>query len=236
MTDLYADLATAVSERLAERRPPHVVGIGGPVAVGKSTVAESVAAALVDHGRRVRVVATDCFLLTNEVLAERGLTYLKGFPETFDLDAAVRFVQAVKARERRIEIPVYSHALYDVIPDEKTVIEGPDLVILEGVIALQPPVVRLLDAAIYVDAEEDLVRTWFIERFMRLTERAKSDPSSFYAQIAEMGETRARELAEATWDSINGVNLRQHIGPSRRNANFVLRKALDHKVVKLTTA
>src|SRR5437763_14615268 len=112
----HSELADAIAAHLDGRRPPHVVGIGGAVAVGKSTVAEALAAALVDRGRRVRVVATDCFLLTNEVLAERGLTFLKGFPESFDLDAAVRFVEAVKSSERRIEIPVYSHALYDVMP------------------------------------------------------------------------------------------------------------------------
>jgi len=229
------ELAEALVERLSGRRPPHVVGIAGPVAVGKSTIAEELANALVDRGRRVRIVATDCFLLTNEVLAERGLTFLKGFPESFDLNAIVRFVEDVKARVTRIEIPVYSHALYDVMPDEKIVIEGPDLVILEGVVTLQPPVVRLLDAAIYVDAEEGFVRRWFVERFLRLTELAKGDPTSFYASFADMGEARVRELADATWDSINGVNLRQHIGPSRRNATFVVTKAEDHKMVGFST-
>lgn len=232
MSDTYAEVADAVVARLAERRPPHVVGIGGAVAVGKSTVAEELASALVDRGRRVRIVATDCFLLTNEILAERGLTFLKGFPESFDLDAAVRFVQSVKAGERRIEIPVYSHALYDVLPDEKVLIEGSDLVILEGVISLQAPVVRLLDAAIYVDADEELVRTWFVERFNRLVLQARSDPSSFYAPFTDLGATRVRELAEATWDSINGVNLRQHIAPSRKNADFVLTKGAEHRLVR----
>lgn len=234
MGEPLAELADAVVARLADRRPPHVVGIGGAVAVGKSTIAEALSMALVERGRRVRIVATDCFLLTNEVLAERGFSFLKGFPESFDLHALTRFVQDVKARERRIEIPVYSHALYDVMPDEKIVIEGPDLVILEGVVALQAPVVRLLDAAIYVDADEEIVRKWFMERFLRLTERAKNDPSSFYAPFAELSEARVRELADATWDSINGVNLRQHIGPSKRNAHFVLTKAEDHRAVRLS--
>jgi type I pantothenate kinase len=220
---------------LADRRPPHVVGIGGPVSVGKSTIADELASAMVDRGRRVRVVATDCFLLTNEVLAEQGLTFLKGFPESFDLQALTRFVQDVKARAKRIEIPVYSHSLYDVLPDEKVVIEGPDLVILEGVVTLQAPVVTLLDAAIYVHADEDTVKSWFTERFVRLTERAKQDPASFYASFAELGEKRVRELAAATWDSINGVNLSQHIGPSRRNANFVVTKAADHSFVRFST-
>jgi type I pantothenate kinase len=232
VSNFLAELADGVAARLAERRPPHVVGIGGPVAVGKSTIAEELATAFIDRGRRVRIVATDCFLLTNEVLAERGLTFLKGFPESFDLGAITRFVQDVKAGERRIEIPVYSHALYDVMPDEKVVIEGADLVILEGVVTLQAPVVRLLDAGIYIHADEDTVKSWFVERFVRLTERAKGDPTSFYASFAELGETRVMELAVATWDTINGVNLRQHIEPSRRNATFVVTKAADHSIVR----
>ncbi len=232
MSDVLDQLADAVAARLADRRPPHVVGVGGPVAVGKSTIAEEVASAMVDRGRRVRIVATDCFLLTNETLADRGLTFLKGFPESFDLTALTRFVQAVKARERRVEIPVYSHSLYDVMPDEKVVIEGSDLVILEGVVALQAPVVRLLDAAIYVHADEDTVKEWYIERFVRLTERAKKDPASFYAQFGDLNETRVKELAAATWDSINGVNLRQNIAPSLRNAHFVVTKAKDHSFVR----
>jgi type I pantothenate kinase len=210
-----------------------VVGIGGPVAVGKSTIAEELGSAMVDRGRRVRIVATDCFLLTNEILAERGLTFLKGFPESFDLRGLTRFVQDVKERAPRIEIPVYSHSLYDVLPDEKVIIEGPDLVIVEGVVTLQAPVVRLLDAGIYVDADEDTVKAWFVERFVRLTERAKTDPMSFYATFAELTDKRLKELANATWDTINGVNLRQHIAPSKRNADFVVTKSMDHSVVKL---
>jgi len=236
VSHFLAELADAVAARLADRRPPHVVGIGGPVAVGKSTIAEELAGALVDRGRRVRIVATACFLLTNEVLADRGLTFLKGFPESFDLSALTRFVQDVKERAPRIEIPVYSHALYDVMPDEKIVIEASDLVIVEGVVTLQAPVVTLLDAGIYVDADEDTVKSWFVERFVRLTERAKDDPASFYASFAELGEQRVRELAVATWDSINGVNLRQHIAPSKRHAHFVVTKAADHTIVRLSGA
>lgn len=234
MSDVLAELSDQVAARLTERRPPHVVGIGGPVAVGKSTIAEGLASAMVDRGRRVRIVATDCFLLTNEVLADRGLTFLKGFPESFDLRAVTRFVQDVKERAPRIEIPVYSHALYDVMPDEKVVIEGADLVILEGVVTLQAPVVRLLDAGIYVDADEDTVKSWFVERFVRLTERAKRDPTSFYASFADLSDARLIELANATWDSINGVNLRQHIAPSKRNADFIVTKAMDHSLVRLS--
>src|SRR5439155_15983058 len=106
--------------------------------------------------------------------------------------------------------------------------------ILEGVVALQVPVVGLLDAGVYVDADEDLVRGWFVDRFLRLVARAKTDPSSFYAGFVDLGDARVRELAEATWESINGVNLREHIAPSKRNATFVLTKGAEHKLVRFS--
>jgi len=225
----FATLADLVTGSLGPQAP-HIVGIGGAVAVGKSTVAAGLAEALGEHGRRVDVVPTDAFLYPNAILHDRSLDMRKGFPESFDADALLRFVEAVRAGAARIEVPVYSHATYDILPDERALVTRPDLVLLEGVFALQIPVVEALDAAVYVHAEEQEVRRWFVDRFRRLTAEARGDPSSFYAGFADIPADALTALAESTWDSINGVNLREHILPSRDRATVIVEKAADHSI------
>jgi type I pantothenate kinase len=229
--DRLHTLVEGIEDELRRRPPPpHVVGISGAVAVGKSTVAGQLGEAFTGRGRRVDVVATDAFLHPNVILDERGLTLRKGFPETFDLDALVEFVARVHEGRKGIRIPVYSHAVYDILPGEHLELEEPDLVVLEGVIALQPPVVDHLDVAVYVDADEDDVRRWFVARFLELTEASGSDAASFYRIFSDMSADEVRRIAEATWDGINGVNLREHIAPSREKATFVVSKAADHTI------
>jgi type I pantothenate kinase len=210
--------------------PPHVIGVGGAVAVGKSTVADQLASQLRDTGRQVDVVATDAFLLSNIVLNERNLTLRKGFPESFDVEALLAFVADVRRGTDSVEIPVYSHAIYDIVPGETTVLESPDLVLLEGVVALQPPVVDVLDASIYVDAEESDIREWFVTRFLAMTAAATDDEGSFYRMFSALPRDDVQRIAEGTWDGINGVNLREHILPSRARAAFVVEKAKDHSI------
>lgn len=229
LDDPLETLVAGIEDAL-RRRPPHVVGIGGAVAVGKSMVAAQVADRFTDRGRATAVVATDAFLYPNSILEERGLTLRKGFPETFDLDALVRFVAQVHEGMSRIQFPVYSHAVYDILPGEHAELTEPDLVLLEGVIVLQSPVVDHLDVGVYVDAEEDDVRNWFVARFLQLTESARSDEASFYRIFADMPSEEVRRIAIGTWDGINGVNLREHIMPSRANAHFVVYKAKDHTI------
>jgi type I pantothenate kinase len=233
------DLLRTLAERVAEAlrsEPPHLVGIGGAVAVGKSTIAAGLADKLSAMGRGVHVVATDAFLHPNDVLRERNLTFRKGFPETFDVDAILGFAGRIRDGSPRVEIPVYSHEIYDIVLGEHTVLAEPDLVVLEGVIALQHPVVDVLDVSIYVDADEANVREWFVSRFLALTETARNDPSSFYRLFADMGTEEVRRVAEGTWDSINGVNLHEHIAPSRAHAMFVVEKGADHSVRAISGA
>lgn len=227
--DPFGTLAERIGEALRSE-PPHLVGIGGAVAVGKSTIAAALADRLSEMGRAVHVVATDAFLHPNDILQERNLTFRKGFPETFDVDAILHFVERVRSGSARVEIPVYSHEIYDILPDERAVLTKADLVVLEGVIALQPPVVDALDVSIYIHADESNVRNWFVARFLALTEAARSDASSFYRLFADMGPDEVRGIAEGTWDSINGVNLHDHIAPSRAHAMFVVEKGADHSV------
>lgn len=232
MADQLGVLADRVLATL-EGTGPHIVGVSGAVAVGKSTVAARLAEDVAERGRRVHVVATDAFLYPNAILHERGLSLRKGFPETYDFDAMMRFLTAIRAGAPRVEVPVYSHAAYDIVADEWTTIENADVVLLEGVVALQPPVVDALDASIYVDADESHVRGWFVTRFLALTEAAKRDQSSFYRIFAGMTPDEVRRIAEDTWESINGVNLREHIAPSRERATFVVEKSSDHSVKRV---
>jgi type I pantothenate kinase len=216
--------------------PPHVVGIGGAVAVGKSTIADGLARAFAERGRRATVVATDAFLLPNAVLAERDALYRKGFPETYDWGAVTAFVEAVKSGQRSVRIPVYSHAVYDILPGEWTDVHDTDLVLLEGVVALQPQLVDLLDATIYVDADEADVKRWFGERFVRLTQEARAGADSFYKLFASMSDDEVREAADGTWDAINGPNLHEHIAATRANAMIVVEKDENHSIAGIREA
>lgn len=214
--------------------PPHVVGIGGAVAVGKSTIARELASDFAARGRRIDVVPTDAFLFPNAVLAEHELLYRKGFPETYDWDAVVSFVDAVKSGRGSFEVPVYSHTIYDIVPGQTTSISEPDLVFLEGVTALQSRVAGKLDAAIYIDAEESDVKRWFVDRFVTLVDEARSGAESFYRIFAAMGDDEVRRIARDTWDGINGPNLDEHIASTRANASILVVKGADHEITTVT--
>ena len=217
----------AVSQRDEARV---LVGIAGGVGVGKSTAAALVRGHLVAASVPVEVVCTDAFLLPNAELEARGISMRKGFPESFDAPALDACLSALEAGRSVVEIPVYSHATYDRAPDEVQVLGPADVVIVEGVNALQPPVVDHLDLAIYIDADEADMRTWFVDRFLALCEAAIADETSFYRGFAGMTREQQRGIADWTWREINAVNLRDHIAPSRSRATWVVSKRRDHSI------
>jgi type I pantothenate kinase len=227
MSDAIDDLVALVPSR---HRGPTIIGIAGAVAVGKTTIATRLAERIAGSGARVCVVSTDAFLLSNADLAARDILMRKGFPESYDMSALVKAIAYVR-QGVATTIPVYSHATYDLVPDETEIVEPTDVLMIEGVIALQPAVREVLDVAIYVDAPSDVVRGWFIERFLRFTEEAKDDASSFYHGMAQLEPAQITSIAEATWDGINGVNLREHIGPTKDAADVVVEKGNDHVVL-----
>ncbi|MFN8644831.1 MAG: type I pantothenate kinase [Candidatus Binatia bacterium] len=223
-------LAALIEDRLAAR--PLLVGIAGPEAVGKTTLVHALRDALTQRGRTVQVLSTDAFLLANAVLEARGLALRKGFPESYDataIGAALATLHAGGAAQ----VPAYSHAVYDVVPDRVETIAAAQVVLVEGVVALQPPAAAHLDLAIYVDAAEDAVREWFVARFARLTAAAASDATSFYRPFAALPPEQVRAIAVATWDAINAPNLRQHIAPSAARADVVVCKDAAHGIVEL---
>jgi len=225
----FAHLAELVERRLTGTRP-HLVGIAGAVAAGKTTVAEGLAEQLKVDGRKVDIITTDAFLRSNAELDELGLTFRKGFPESFHLEELIRVLADINAGAEHVEVPVYSHLTYDLVPGARTSIDHPDLVIVEGIVGLRSEVAELLDVRVYIDASELDIRLWFANRFLQMTQAARHDEASFYREFVEVSDEELVSLAEATWDGINGVNLRENILPTRERADIIVEKARDHSI------
>lgn len=204
-----------------------IVGLTGSVAVGKSTLAGALADALAQtHGARAEIASTDGFLFPNAVLAARDLLMRKGFPETYDAAQMAAALTAV--RTGAAHFPVYSHALYDIDPASTRTIAAPDVLIVEG-LGLPPAGARAaLDVFVYLDADEADLERWFLARFHRLRDAARTDASSFYARFLAMTDAEADAFARQVWADINLPNLRTHIAPTRDAADVVLRKGPDH--------
>ena len=233
--------ATETFLRSRTAKVPFVIGVAGSVAVGKSTTSRLLQALLSrwpDHPE-VALVTTDGFLLPNAELERRGLMDRKGFPEAYDTEALVRFVADVKAGEPEVSAPVYSHLAYDVMPDERTVVRQPDVLIIEGINVLQTGtspderrvfVSDFFDFSIYVDADERDIEQWYVERFHRLRATAFQDPRSYFRRYGDLDDEQAEAVARDIWTRINGVNLHQNVLPTRSRADLILHKAADHSV------
>ena len=226
----------------APKKVPYIIGIAGSVAVGKSTFSRVLRACLArwpDHPQ-VDLVTTDGFLYPNRILEQRALMNRKGFPESYDQRLLLRFLADIKAGFPSAGAPVYSHLHYDIIPGAVQRVEQPDIIILEGLNVLQSPdghggssrvfVSDFFDFSIYLDAEEETIERWYVERFLRLSETVFRNPSSYFHRYADLTREEAIETAKRIWREINLLNLRENIGPTRERAHLILEKGERHRV------
>jgi len=219
---------------------PYVIGIAGSVAVGKSTTARILQALLSRWPNHpvVDLVTTDGFLFPNAELEARGLMGRKGFPESYDVRRLVQFVADVKAGATEVRAPIYSHEIYD-ITDEELLLRQPDVVIIEGLNVLQTPTSRgtfvsdYFDFSIYVDADEDDIVQWYVDRFMTLRETVFRNERSFFRHYADLSDEEAVSMARSIWAAINGPNLIENILPTRERATLILHKGADHRVAEV---
>ncbi|MFA6955657.1 MAG: type I pantothenate kinase [Thermoanaerobaculia bacterium] len=222
-------------------RTPYVIGIAGSVSAGKSTVSRILQALLSRWPQhpKVALVTTDGFLMPNAELERRGIMQRKGFPESYEVGKLIQFVSEVKSGRSPVAAPVYSHLTYDIVPGEMQIVDSPDILIVEGLNVLQTGggrtafVSDFFDFSIYVDAQEDDLVQWFLARFARLRETAFLDPRSYFHKFAEMPESEALGIARRVWDTINLVNLRENIEPTRERAQLILEKGPNHIVQQI---
>jgi type I pantothenate kinase len=222
---------------------PYIIGVGGSVAAGKSTTARVLQALLArwPNVPKVDLITTDGFLYPNAVLEREGLMEKKGFPESYDLPTLLHFLSDIKAGRRPARAPVYSHLVYDVIPNQWIEIDRPEILIVEGLNVLQagrlprdgkavPFVSDFFDFSVYLDADEGVLLAWYVKRFLALRGTAFADPKSYFHRYAKLSDTQAIETATSIWNRINLVNLRENILPTRPRADLILKKGESHEV------
>jgi type I pantothenate kinase len=229
---------------IEDAKMPYVIGIGGSVAVGKSTTARVLQALLarMAPAPKVDLITTDGFLYPNAVLEAEALMERKGFPESYDMPALLRFLSDVKAGRNPVRAPIYSHLVYDIVPGAYTEIDRPDVLIVEGLNVLQtgemlpkdgkaiPFVSDYFDFSVYIDADEDVLERWYIDRFLALRSTAFRDPQSYFRRYADLSDDEATATALSIWRRINLTNLHQNILPTRQRADLILKKGANHLI------
>lgn len=220
---------------------PFVIGVAGSVAVGKSTTARLLQMILARTfpKKDVQLITTDGFLYPNSELEKRNLLSRKGFPESYDMPHLIQFLNQVKSGKRELKAPVYSHSVYDIIPDAYDLVDQPDILIVEGINVLQLPmneqiyISDFFDFSVYVDADAALIEQWYLERFGALLDIAVKDPTNFYYPYAKGNRDEAFRMAKKVWQDVNLKNLTDFILPTKNRADLILHKTTHHKIDKI---
>ncbi|MRG86492.1 type I pantothenate kinase [Salinibacillus xinjiangensis] len=225
---------------------PFIIGVAGSVAVGKSTTARIIKALLSrwPNHPKVEIITTDGYLYPNATLEKKGLMNRKGFPESYNTRALVDCLIKLKSGAKEVKVPVYSHLYYDIIPNYYETIEQPDIVIVEGINVLQTPrpakgnlpsvfVSDFFDLSIYVDASENDLLRWYVNRFKKLRSTAFANPKSYFNRYANLSDEEAVKTATSIWNNINSVNLERNIEPTKNRADIILRKEEDHVITTI---
>lgn len=221
-----------------QKRAPYIIGIAGSVAVGKSTLARLLQSILAQYyrGQQIELMTTDGFLYPNEILEEKGIMNRKGFPESYDMHRLITFMGDVKSGKANVQVPKYSHSIYDILPGQFQVIDQPDILIVEGINTLQLPANEKIyasdffDFSFYVDAEPENIEKWYLQRFGILIDTAFKDPMNYYNRFADIDRVEAFDFAQSVWKEVNLKNLVDYILPTRFRADAIIHKTTDHYI------
>jgi len=238
--NLYKDRNNFIGVK--PQKMPFIIGITGSVAVGKSTTSRLLKTLLqrINPDLRIYIVSTDNFLKSNAKLMEENIMERKGFPESYEMHSLINFLIDIKSGKSKLKIPVYSHLKYDIIPEKQEIVD-PDILILEGLNILEVKnnigndeiyVSDFLDFSIFIDANVEYIKEWFIERFFMLMKIFK-DKDSYFKKYSNLTMEEARELSSQIWDKINGKNYSENIVKTKYRANLIIEKGKNHNIEKI---